>query len=267
VLTNLIGGLKQTVRIFTHKDFTKNPDAPQITELQKRALWLGLINSEQLTAYIDSLTTGLPKERVIQGLTEAWGICSQDDAFEKIDWIRKGGHRVAFSAVLPYIHIGDEAERNGQIEKMLRENAEKIILSAENEEELEEEFESELERLTEFADNLIACIAERGDDPFVAFNEANMRHGILAWDLGRLVTIVRMCYDVGCIDEKTAWDIITSAYDAAVKEFQDWREVAVSYLIGRGAWGGDSMMLHGLYRIAEKAFESDDSPWKTIPLK
>jgi hypothetical protein len=25
------------------------------------------------------------------------------------------------------------------------------------------------------------------------------------------------------------------------------------YLIGRGAWGGDTMMLHGLYSIAKKA--------------
>jgi hypothetical protein len=69
------------------------------------------------------------------------------------------------------------------------------------------------------------------------------------------------------IDEKTAWGIITNAYEMAVKEFKDWREVAVSYLIGRGAWGGDTMMLHGLHSIAEKAFEDDNSPWKNVPLK
>jgi hypothetical protein len=50
MLTNLVNTLKQTVRIFTQKDFAKNPNAPHITELQKKALWVGLINSEQLTA-------------------------------------------------------------------------------------------------------------------------------------------------------------------------------------------------------------------------
>jgi hypothetical protein len=267
MLTNLINTLKQTVRIFTQKDFTKNPNAPHITEVQKRALWVGLINSEQITAYTDSLTTGLPKERIMQGLTEAWGIYSQEDAYKTIEWIQKGGHRVAFNAIVPYINITDEDERNRQIEKKLKEEPEKIIFSAENQEELEEKFEDELERLTRFAGNLIECIAERGNNLFAAFNETNIKKGILAWDLGRLVIITRMCYDIGYIDEKTAWGIITNAYEMAVKEFKDWHEAAVSYLIGRGAWGGDTMMLNGLYSIAEKAFEDDNSPWKNVPLK
>jgi hypothetical protein len=264
---NLLNTLKQTVRIFTHKDFTKNPNAPHITESQKKALWVGLINSEQLTAYTDSLTTGLPQERVIQGLTEAWGIYSQEDAYETVEWIRKGGHRVAFNAVLPYINIADRDERNSRIENMLKGEPEKIIFSAKTQEELEEKYESELERLIEFADHIIECIAERGSDPFAPFDETNINNGILAWDLGRLVTIARLCYDAGCMDEKTAWEIITNVYETAVKEFKDWREMAVSYLIGRGAWGGDTMMLHGLYSIAQKAFEDDNSPWKNVPLK
>jgi hypothetical protein len=267
MLTKLINTIKQTVRIFTHKDFSKNPNAPHITEAQKKGLWVGLINSEQITAYTDSLTTGLPKERVMQGLTEAWGIYSQEDAYETIEWIQKGGHRVAFNAIAPYITITDEDERNRQIEKLLKDEPEKIIFSAKNQEELEEKFDDELERLTGFAGNLIECISQRGNDPFVAFNETNIKKGILAWDLGRLIIIARMCYDIGYIDEKTAWGVITNAYETAVKEFKDWHEVAVSYLIGRGAWGGDTMMLGGLYSIAKKAFEDDNSPWKNVSLK
>jgi hypothetical protein len=61
-----------------------------------------------------------------------------------------------------------------------------------------------MERLTGFAGNLIECIAERGNNPFAAFNETNIKKGILAWDLGQLITIVRLCYDIGYIDEKTA---------------------------------------------------------------
>jgi hypothetical protein len=51
------------------------------------------------------------------------------------------------------------------------------------------------------------------------------------------------------IDEKTVWGIITNAYETAKKEIKNWLEVAVSYLIGRGAWDGNTMMLNGLYSI------------------
>jgi hypothetical protein len=254
MFTNLINNIKQTVRIFTKKDFDKNPNAPHITELQKKALWIGLINSEQITAYCDSLTTGLSKERITQGLTQAWGVYSRDDALETIKWIQEGGHRAVFNAVLPYLHITDEDERNRQIETKLKED-------------LGENYENVLERLTDFARNLRACISGRGNHPFVAFNETNINKGILAWDLGRFVIIIRMCYDMGYLDETTAWDLITSAFEPAIKEFADWHEVAASYLIGRGAWGGDTIMLDGLYTIAQKAFENDNSPWKNVPLK
>jgi hypothetical protein len=70
-ISKIIGTVKQRVRIFTQKDFTKNPNAPPITDLQKKVLWVGLINSEQITAYADSLTTGLLRDRITQGLTEA----------------------------------------------------------------------------------------------------------------------------------------------------------------------------------------------------
>jgi hypothetical protein len=50
-------------------------------------------------------------------------------------------------------------------------------------------------------------------------------------------------------------------------EVQDWKELSAAYLIGRGMWSGDNMMLTGLYGIAGKAFENDNSPWKKISLK
>jgi hypothetical protein len=127
---------------------------------------------------------------------------------------------IAFNAVVPYIDITDESERNRQIEETLKEEPERMIFSAKNQEALEEKFGEELERLTGFAGNLIECIAGRGNNPFAAFNETNIKRGILAWDLGRLVIVARMRYDVGYIDEKTAWGIITDAYETAKKNLK-----------------------------------------------
>ncbi|MDR1976087.1 MAG: DUF1266 domain-containing protein [Campylobacteraceae bacterium] len=238
--------LKQIVRIFTIEDFAKNPDAPLIDEADRRALFVGLINSEQITAYADSLTTGLPKDRVFQGLTEAWDIYDVKSAREIIEWLRQAGHRAYYDEIYPLLKSSDQEKRNRLIEEKFGECAPEAI---------------------EFADNLAGCIASRGDNGFAAFNDENMKKGILAWDLGRLVVIARLCFDAGYIDEKTAWEVIRSAYEAAAKRYPNWKEFAISYLIGRGMFGGDSMMLNGLYSIAEKAFEDDNSPWKNIPLK
>jgi hypothetical protein len=238
--------LKQMVRIFTAKDFTKNPNAPSINETDRCALFIGLINSEQVTAYTDSLTTGLPKDRVFQGLSEAWGIYNGEGACETIEWLQKEGHRAYYDEIYPLLKTSDQEKRNKLIEEKFGENTPKAI---------------------GFADNLAECIASRGDNNFVAFNDENMKKGILAWDLGRLVVIARLCFDAGYIDEKAAWGVIRNAYEIAIKNYSNWKDFAVSYLIGRGMFGGDSMMLNGLYSITEKAFEDDKSPWKNIPLK
>lgn len=238
--------LKQMVRIFTAKDFAKNPDTSSISETDRRALFVGLINGEQLTAYTDSLTTGLPKDRVFQGLTEAWNIYNKKDALEIIEWLQNEGHRAYYGAIYPLLKISDQEKRNKLIEEQFEENTPTAI---------------------GFADNLAECIAGRGDNNFAAFNNENMQKGILAWDLGRLVIIARLCFDANYIDEKAAWGVIRNGYEMAAKKYANWKDFAVSYLIGRGMFGGDTMMLNGLYYIAEKAFEDDNSPWKNIPLK
>jgi hypothetical protein len=238
--------LKQLARILTVKDFTKNPHAPPISEADSLALFVGLINSEQITAYTDSLTTGLPKDRVFKGLTEAWGIYNTENAQEIMKWLRQEGHRAYYEELYPLLKISDQEKRNELIEEKFGEDAPKAL---------------------QFADNLIECITGRGTNQFAAFNGENMEKGILAWDLGRLVVIARLSFDGGYIDEKTAWGVIKDAYGMAVKEYASWKEFAVSYLIGRGMFGGDSMMLNGLYSIAENAFTDDNSPWKNTSLE
>jgi hypothetical protein len=244
-MASVFSTIKQLTRAIVHRDFDKNPKAPPISEEDKKALFVGLINSEQVTAYSDSLTTGLSRGRILEGLAEAWDINNQEDAYSVIDWLQKGGHRVYYSEIYPLLKMPPE-EGNKQIEAIFGEAAPKAL---------------------QFANNLTECIAARGNNEFAAFNDENMKKGILAWDLGRLVVIARMCFDIGYIDEETAWNIIRGVYEAATKEYQNWKELAISYLIGRGMYGGDSMMLSGLYYTAKTAFENDNSPWKNIPFK
>jgi hypothetical protein len=238
--------LKQLVRIFTTKDFPQNPSAPSLNDADSRALLIGLINSEQLTAYTDSLTTGLPKDRVLQGLSEAWGIDNGEEAREILEWLLQAGHRVYYNEILPLLGVADPEQRNNLLEEKFGEYAPKAM---------------------EFAGNLAECMAARGGNGFVAFNGENMKKGILSWDLGRLVIVARLSFDAGYVDEQTAWKFIRDAYEMAIREYSNWKDLAVSYLIGRGMFGGDSMMLNGLYSIAEKSIEADNSPWKHTSLR
>ena len=234
--------IKQIIRAFIRKDFSKNRSAPSISESRQRILAIGLINSEQITAYTNSLTTGLSKDRILQILTEAWDINDREKALNIVEWLQKEGHRGYYSKIYPLIEKSKDV-RNEQLRILFEENAEEAIL---------------------FANNLAECISELGNDDFAAFNDNNLKKGIYAWDLGRLVVIARLLFDIGYINEKTAWSIIDEAYKAAAKEYTSWKELAVAYLIGRGMWNGENIVLNGLYVIAKNAFKNAGSPWKYI---
>lgn len=266
----MLNTLKQFIRIFKSDDFMKNPNAPQISEADNRALLIGLINSEQTTSYCDSLTTGLPRERILQGLSEAWGVHNSEEALSILDWILNEGHRVIYNEVLPVLKIQNAKNIKENIFQIFNEKFQQMAERVEGQEDLEEikeKIEHQLGRAVEFVDNLTECIKGRGNDDFVAFNDENMSKGILAWDLGRLVTVSRLASDAGFIDEPTAWDYIRKGYQMAIQEYATWKDLAAAYLIGRGAWGGDTMMLNGLYSIAKKSITEDKSPWRKTALK
>ena len=237
-----LSSIKQSVRIARRKDFTPNPQAPPISEEQRKALAVGLINSEQITAFTNSLATGVPKSRIKEGLADAWDVEDRAGAVTCLEWLRDEGHRAYYQEIAPRLGMDPDA-RNEQLEAIFGDDAETAI---------------------GFADNLSECIAGRGGDDIIPFDVENMEKGILAWDTGRMTVVARMAYDIGYLDEGTAWSYISAAYEMTLKEYGSWKEVAAGYLIGRGMWGGDETILNGLYVIAENAFENDNSPWKQL---
>jgi len=262
--------LRQMLRVLKNSDFMKNPNAPQISVVDRKALLVGLINSEQLVAYCDSLTTGLPRGRVLQGLSEAWDVHDADEALSTLDWVLNEGHRAIYNQVIPLLEIGDKKEREEALITLFNEHYQQEVKRNDNMEEVEAvkgKFEHMMRLGLGFVENLTACMRSYGNDTFVAFNNENIYKGILAWDMGRLVAVSRLAFDAGYIDEQTAWDYIRKGYQAAIQEYTVWKDMATAYLIGRGAWSGDSVMLGGLYVVAKNSVEDDKSPWKSIALK
>lgn len=264
--------LQVLTRVFTGKRFWVNPKAPRISETDKKALLVGLINGEQIMSYCNSLATGLPKGRMREDLYKWYEITDPEGAVSILDWLLNEGHRTVYNEIFPVIKTvtGADARRDAIVQlynERFRQEVAEVVDDAEAER-IKEKFEGLLSRAVEFGDNLKGCVnGPRANHPFVAFNDENLSKGISAWDFGRLVTVARSAFSADYIDEQTAWGYIREAYRLTIQEYSNWKEVAAAYLVGRGMWGGDTMMLDGLYGIAEDCIAKEDSPWKTTSLK
>ncbi len=259
-------------RTLSSKRFRENPKAPQLTDADKRALLVGLINGEQITACYNSLATGMGRSHLRSQLYKWYGIVGPGAAVSTLDWFLDEGHRTIFNDIWPIVKTGADAEARQQaIYSLYNERFRQDAAQANDDAEInsiKESCEINYEKAVEFGNNLRELMdGKRGNDPFVAFNEKNIDKGILAWDMGRLVTVTRSAFDARYIDEQTAWDYIRKAWRLAAAEYSTWEEFATAYLIGRGMWGGDSFTLIGMYDFTEHCVKDENSPWKTITLK
>lgn len=83
--------------------------------------------------------------------------------------------------------------------------------------------------------------------------------GILGWDAARLVHVARLSYVAGYIDDNEAWGEILKMAPIADGKFKDWREFALSFLIGRTFWAGEEDQQ--VKRICERLLGHPASPW------
>ena len=64
------------------------------------------------------------------------------------------------------------------------------------------------------------------------------------------------------ITEVEAWKYIDTAYDMARTTFSSWKDMAMSYIIGRSLWGGKNAYNSVMKDIADKLLSQENSPWK-----
>lgn len=203
------------------------------------ALAVGAINGEQLTANVDSLETGVDRQRLVEGLSESWGVSSPESARSTIDWLLREGHRVYFDDVVVIA-------RNPK-------NTWKLAV---------QKFE-EPDRVLEYVQHWSETEAELRAGGMLK-TEQDMARGISGWDLGRAINVARMAYDAGYLSQSEAWAAIEQAAALARPAFASWEELAQSYILGRAMWSGAGMTLDGLIDIAKKLLVDAESPWTQI---
>lgn len=228
------------------KGYKKNPDA-SLTAEQQNAINVGAVNGEQTGSFINSLTTGQHKEDMKTSLSQWWGIVDNASALETIGWLLNEGHRVYYDRLSPILRDVPAAQKSQR----------KALIT---------QLFEDTEKATEYLNNLEATQEQLKEDGFVT-SESDWELGILAWDTGRAVNVIRMCYDAGYISEAAAWDAISFAARLSSEKFRSWKELGKSYAIGRAMWSGPGMTLDGIFTII-KGLETDpESPWVAQPLK
>jgi hypothetical protein len=227
------GAAKQLAR--AGKSYRRSP-TPETDDEKLFALAVGAINGEQLTAYVDSLRTGVDRQRLIQGLSENWDVSSTDSARSTLAWLLGEGHRV---------HFSDAVAIARSPKNTWKQAAQKF---------------QDSERMLEYAEHWSETEAELRAAGMLQ-SEKDVARGISSWDLGRAINLARMAYDAGYIAEDEAWVAIKQAAGLARSQFGSWNELAQSYILGRAMWSGSGMMLDGLIDIAKKLLVDAESPW------
>lgn len=201
---------------------------------------LGAIYSEQQTAYINSLTTGLGSSiKEIAG--KWWGIESSHDALSTLDYLSTKGFRFYLPAVVEAFPLSGDRQNS-------------FIISQFNDPDDIEKAFSQLQNLRE-------TLQELKDDQIITDVADISKYGVTGWDCGRLVFLARVCYDANYISEQQAWDYINKADELARRTFNSWEDYAKSYVIGRAMWGGASSNNRGIASIAAYLLKEANSPW------
>jgi hypothetical protein len=202
-------------------------------------LAVGAINGEQLTANVDSLETGIDRARLVEGLSESWGISSPDSARSTIDGLLREGHRVYFNDV---VAIARNPENTWKLAVQRFEEPDRVLEYVKHWAETEPELRA----------------------AGMLKSEQDIARGISSWDLGRAINVARMAYDAGYLSRDEAWAAIEQAAALARPAFSSWEELAQSYMLGRAMWSGSGMMLDGLMDISKKLLVDAESPWTQI---
>ncbi|MFP5518572.1 MAG: DUF1266 domain-containing protein [Bdellovibrionia bacterium] len=171
------------------------------------------------------------KANAIDILEQMWDITNQEDLLDTFDFLLKQGHRGKFKALVSHL---DNFEKFKQI------------------------FEFD------FADNDEVQMADEDYESLIAWLKKAVAligaPSILAWDMARVIHLLRLGVLADYITPEKAWPLIDSVYPVVQGQFKDWKHFAQSYLIGLTFWAGQEDPI--VKACCERLFgDPNFSPW------
>ncbi len=151
-----------------------------VSQEEYKKIAIGALYSEQQTAYINSITTGLGKFDIKKMLSEWWGINNSNEAKEKLQYLANKGFRFYFQAVYKAYQLADKEEQKAIITSSFSQNNE------EDEEDVLKAYE-QLFNLQGTWEELSHTWEELSRNNVITTNAELEKYNNIGWDCGRLV--------------------------------------------------------------------------------
>lgn len=179
---------------------------------RKQGLRIGYMEAALQGFYLNCLPTGATPEKLTELVTDTYHCFDTNSIKGLFQFLINEGDRIAYQIMLPYLLSTDSIHEFEEI--------------------IHERFFG-VERFIEQGKNLYKFVkyTEERRDPIVWIND--LERGIIGWDMGLLITLVRAALDSKYIAKEEAWDYIEQAYSLCAKNLHTLEEIDKSFLLGR----------------------------------
>ena len=192
--------------------FNPNPLNLFLGNERKKGLRIGYMEAALDGFYINSMDTGVHPQKLSRLLSEDFHCTDTESVTGLFQFLINEGDRVSYQIMLPY------------------------LLSTSNICEFEEIIHKRffgVERFVQQGKNLYKFVkyTEERRDPIIWIND--LERGVIGWDMGLLVGLVRAASGSGYITKEEAWEYIGQASALCAENLRTPEEIDKSYLLGR----------------------------------
>lgn len=191
--------------------FNYNPLSLILGTQRKQGLRIGYMDAALKEFYLNCLKTGVHPQKLTQLLSNKYHCFDAKSSCELFLFLMNEGDRSSYSIMLPYLLSTDNLNEFEEVIRKRFFGVERFIMQGRN--------------LYMF----IKYVAER-KEPIIWIND--LERGIMAWDLGQVVGLVRATQDCGFITKEQAWKYIEETSKLCADTFRTPEEIDKSYLIG-----------------------------------
>lgn len=197
--------------------FNPNPLNLFLGNERKKGLRIGYMEATLNGFYINSMDTGVHPQKLSRLLSEDFHCTDTESVTGLFQFLINEGDRVSYQIMLPY------------------------LLSTSNICEFEEIIHKRffgVERFVQQGKNLYKFVkyTEERRDPIIWIND--LERGVIGWDMGLLVGLVRAALGSGYITKEEAWEYIGQASALCAENLRTPEEIDKSYLLGRAMKSG-----------------------------
>lgn len=197
--------------------FNPNPLNLFLGNERKKGLRIGYMEATLNGFYINSMDTGVHPQKLSRLLSEDFHCTDTESVTGLFQFLINEGDRISYQIMLPY------------------------LLSTSNICEFEEIIHKRffgVERFVQQGKNLYKFVkyTEERRDPIIWIND--LERGVIGWDMGLLVGLVRAALGSGYITKEEAWEYIGQASALCAENLRTPEEVDKSYLLGRAMKSG-----------------------------